>query len=360
MTELFLALAVFVCTYFGVAAFYRWSIEKELFDIPNQRSSHDAPTPRGGGLVIVVVSLAAYAALFALGMVSFSWGYFIGAAMIAAISWLDDLRSVGFLIRFAVHTAAALLLIQDLGFWREIYIPVFNAQLAVGEFGLAIAFGWVVWMINAYNFMDGIDGIAGLQAVAAGGAWAVLAYIFGITDVYYYAIVVAVSSAGFLIHNWQPASIFMGDVGSAFLGFTFAALPLLASKQDPGGAVNFPVVGVFFVWMFVFDTVVTFLRRLVTGQRVWTAHRQHLYQLMIIKGLEHASVTAIYGISAILISAAVIIASVYRGILDTLLVFVVLALTATIAVLASATKSLTTGSNSDRFTESTKIGQVGE
>lgn len=151
-------------------------------------------------------------------------------------------------------------------------------------------------MINAYNFMDGIDGIAGLQAVTAGVSWLALASIFGIPTVYYVGGVIAASSLGFLIHNWQPAKIFMGDVGSAFLGFTFAAMPLVATKQNPKSLHVFAFFGLVFLWFFVFDSIVTFIYRLVLARNVFKAHREHIYQRLVQSGMSHRKVAAIYGI----------------------------------------------------------------
>lgn len=310
--------AIFLLTYLGVEAFRRWSLRREFFDVPNERSSHQTPTPRGGGLVLVVVCLVFYtcAALFFQGKVS--WGYLSGALLIALISWLDDLYTISFVWRFLLHASAAGLLIAELGFWNEIYLPGFGT-VASGAIGLGLTFLWIVWLTNAYNFMDGIDGIAGIQAVTAGIGWLIAGHFGGADIVSLYGGAIAFSALGFLIHNWQPAKIFMGDVGSAFLGFTFAALPLLAKQETTAGrafdnlenlgnvgnienigsiesAAVYPLIGVLAVWLFVFDTLLTFTRRLLKKQKVWTAHREHLYQRMIIGGKTHQAVSTRYGL----------------------------------------------------------------
>jgi Fuc2NAc and GlcNAc transferase len=294
-------------SYLGTEAFRHWSVGRGVLDVPNDRSSHDTPTPRGSGLVIAVVCLGVYAALCLADGLKFSWGYFIGALLVAGISWLDDLRSVSFAWRLAVHLIAANLLILDLG-------PILNAPSnanPISAYGYhLITIVWVVWLINAYNFMDGIDGIAGLQAVVAGFAWSILAGLNGAGPVSTYAGVVACASLGFLIHNWQPAKIFMGDVGSAFLGFTLASLPLLNTDNSQNNSTTLSAIaGIVFVFYFVFDTVVTFTRRLLRGERVWQAHRTHLYQRMVISGMRHASVTLIYGIFAAITSGLFILST---------------------------------------------------
>ena len=147
-------------------------------------------------------------------------------------------------------------------------------------------------MINAYNFMDGIDGIAGSQAVVAGAGWFILGVLADVPAVAGLGLVLAASSIGFLIHNWHPASIFMGDVASGFLGYMFAILPLMQGGDNSHGATVLP--GVLLVWPFLFDTILTFMRRLRNGEDVFAAHRSHLYQRLVISGLSHQTVTLLY------------------------------------------------------------------
>ncbi|MGB7070949.1 MAG: glycosyltransferase family 4 protein [Pyrinomonadaceae bacterium] len=311
MLEISIISAAFLVTYFGVAAFRRWSLKKELLDVPNHRSSHLEPTPRGAGLVIVVVCLSAYTLLSG---ISLSWGYLTGAAGIAIVSWFDDVYSVPFLWRYIVHSLAAVLVILDLGFFSEVFIPIYSQQIDIGILGAVLTYFWIVWLVNAYNFMDGIDGIAGLQAVVAGIGWLVLSYSIGIEGIALYAGVLTAASLAFLFHNWQPARVFMGDIGSAFLGFTLAAMPLLAVKGEPViEKGKFPVAAVCFVFPFLFDTIVTLIRRLARGDRVWLPHREHLYQQLVIGGMAHYKVALVYGVLAAVSGAAAIAAIVRPG-----------------------------------------------
>lgn len=308
MFETIIFSTVFLLTYFGVEIFRRWSLRKNLFDVPNERSSHKTPTPRGGGVVIVLVCLIFYAlnALFYGG--NFAWSYLVGATLIAVVSWLDDLYSISFVWRLLIHCLAAGLVIFEPGFWTEIYLPFFgNTEFGFFQFfGSILAFSWIVWLTNAYNFMDGIDGIAGVQALAAGIGWFLVGSLFGLDTTAIYGGILAFSAIGFLIHNWQPAKIFMGDVGSAFLGFTFACLPFLARNENAANGAIMPLIAILLVWFFVFDSVFTFIRRLLKKQKVWTAHREHLYQKMVIAGRTHAFVAGLYGILSLILVISLI------------------------------------------------------
>jgi len=297
MTEFFLFTTAFLLSYIGVGWFQRWSLKKRIYDIPNERSSHVAPKPRGGGLIFVIVSLTFYCVYTIIyrGSIEFGFfGYVVGAILISLVSWLDDLFSISFVWRFLIHAFSAFLVIYNLGYTDELLTP-FDNQIVFGKIGMFFTFCWIVWLTNAFNFMDGIDGIAGMQAVTAGLGWFLTGKILGYNETGIYGGILAFSCLGFLMHNWQPAKIFMGDVGSAFLGFTYAVLPLLAKKENPAPSGLLPLIAVFLVWFFVFDSVYTFFRRLLKGEKVWNAHRQHIYQRLVINGYSHRFVTVLYG-----------------------------------------------------------------
>ena len=324
----------FVGSLAGVELFRRWSLHRNLLDIPNERSSHSTPTPRGGGIVIVAISLAGYAILSAVFDTPFAWGYFIGALIVAAVSWLDDLYSLPFWSRLITHICAAAIVVWDLGAWDIVSVPFTATNLSLGQvLGLLITVGWIVWMVNAYNFMDGIDGIAALQAVVAAIAWAILSYGSGLKGSFLFAGVLASASAGFLIHNWQPARIFMGDVGSAFLGFTLAAMPLISADEANDSMPFLPLVAVVFVWFFVFDTVITLLKRIVARERIWEAHRQHIYQLMVADGLSHSAVSLMYGSFAAILAISAAISLYFGGMSNVLVVSSLMVLTSVILYL---------------------------
>lgn len=300
MVNIILYISAFLLAFFGVEMFRRWSLKRNLFDIPNERSSHTEPTPRGGGLVIDLVCLALFLIYCLVFQVDIFWSYFAGALIVALISWLDDLFSVSVVWRFLCHSLAAILVIWGLGFWEQTYVP-FIGVVNLGQIGQIITFFWIVWMINSYNFMDGIDGIAGAQAFTAGIGWLAVGILLGVENTGLYGGLIAAASLGFLIHNWHPAKIFMGDVGSAFLGYTFAVLPLMALKESKDHSVFFPVIGVTLVLLFVFDSVITLFKRISRLEKVWHAHREHIYQKLVISGFSHKRVSGIYAILSIII-----------------------------------------------------------
>lgn len=313
--ESFLTVLVFAFSYLGIRFFIDWSRERRILDVPNERSSHSRPVPVGAGLVISSAVLILFAVfLFDLrqGMAaSNAWlfgAYFAASILLIVVSWLDDVRDVPVAARFAVHAAAAAAMIYAAPAWLESF----------GEYkglGAVLTFLWITGLTNAYNFMDGIDGIAGVQAVTGGIGWALLGYLSGAEAVGFAGLAVAAASGAFLLFNWQPARVFMGDSGSAFMGFSFAVFPLIAATESKGGIAGTPwMTGLYSIgllWPFVFDSCLTFFRRLVRGERVWKPHRRHLYQAMVIRGMEHARVSIIYGACGAFCTAAVAAAFIF-------------------------------------------------
>lgn len=306
-----LSLTALALTFIGVAWIRRWAIRKQMLDIPNVRSSHTHPTPRGGGLAIVAVVLGGIW-LYAIGTSVFPWremlAFTAGALLIAGVGWLDDMRPLSVVVRFSAHGLGALLAIIGFGYCHAISLP-FLGNLPLGLLGFPLTLLWIVGLTNAYNFMDGIDGIAGGQALMAGLGWAILGWIAGLPIVAVMGLLLASGSLGFLGHNWPPARIFMGDVGSGFLGYAFAVLTILASQSNP----VFVLAGLALVWPFVFDATLTFFRRLVRGEKVWVAHRSHIYQRLVISGLSHRQVSIIYiGLALLGVGWAVALVQAWR------------------------------------------------
>jgi Fuc2NAc and GlcNAc transferase len=255
----------------------RYALRSSLLDVPNERSLHRTPTPRGGGVAIVLVTLFGLAGLAALHAIpaSLAWTLGVGGALVAAVGWLDDRHGVSPPVRAVVHAVA--------GLWAAGWIWGEPAPVAIlGALG-------IVWAINLYNFMDGIDGLAAGESVSVGLIAGGLLLAAGHPALSTVALLVAAASAGFLGWNWAPARIFMGDVGSGFLGYTFGTLALLSHRD---GAVSLPlwltVMGVF-----LFDATVTLLRRIVRGERWYQAHRSHAYQRLVQAGSSHGRVTAL-------------------------------------------------------------------
>ena len=272
-------------------------------DQPNERSSHSVPTPRGAGIAVTAITLIAapiLCSLFPAIQMRHVVGYLAGALIVSAVSLLDDIRSVSAGPRFAAHAAGAVLVIATCGYASSIILA--RDVLSFGAAGAVLTVIWMIGLTNAYNFMDGIDGIAGGQAVVAGIGWAALGLLSGEPAFVLIGTLLAATNLGFLAHNWPPARIFMGDVGSAFLGFSFAVLPFLGN----GNSGRYLVPAALFVWPFLFDTIFTFLRRLSRRERVFAAHRSHLYQRLNIAGHSHKTVSTLYTLLAAAGAAAAI------------------------------------------------------
>ncbi|MEW6753908.1 MAG: hypothetical protein AB1505_23450 [Candidatus Latescibacterota bacterium] len=215
----------------------------------------------------------------------------LGAAGVAAVSWLDDRRPLPALLRLAVHAACAGLVVG--AFLATGGIPA--ASGLPRTILAAAALLWMVGLTNAYNFMDGIDGMAATQAVVAGAAWCLLGWWHGGAGLALLGALLAATSLGFLGHNWAPARVYMGDVGSTFLGYSFAALALWGAAADW----RLLVAGVLFVWPFVWDTGLTLLCRAWRRENILAAHRSHLYQRLVIAGASHTRVTGLYALLAL-------------------------------------------------------------
>ncbi len=289
MQTMLLFLLVTILSYFGVSWIRRWVERRRVLDHPNERSLHTAPTPRGGGLAIVVLVLGAGLWSAQEAGWSRSLVYLAGGTVIAFLGWRDDVKSLSARVRFLVQGLVAAVSILGLGYFKVVAVPMLG-DLQLGVVGIVITFLWIVGLTNAYNFMDGIDGIAGGVALAGGLGWMMLATNIHNTFVFWIALAAAAGSLGFLGHNWPPAKVFMGDVASTFLGYTFAVLPLLSADQG-GDAL---LLGTLLMWTFIMDAGVTFLRRLFRGENVFAAHRTHLYQRLVVGGYSHAAISSLY------------------------------------------------------------------
>lgn len=265
----------------------RYALARALLDVPNHRSSHTVPTPRGGGLAIAAVTLGGIGALGVAGTVPAPAALALvgGGALVAGIGWLDDHSHVPARWRSLVHAAAAAWALYWAGGLPSLSLG--GARLELGVAGTLLAVVGIVWLTNLYNFMDGIDGIAGGEALTAGGAGGAMLWAAGAPGLGAAAFLVAAASAGFLVWNWPPARIFMGDVGSGLLGFLFAVLAVFSERA---GAVPLLAWAVL-LGVFLFDATVTLVRRVLRGERFFDAHRLHAYQRAVQSGWSHARVS---------------------------------------------------------------------
>jgi len=290
--ELVAFIVLVAIAYFGVDITRNWLLKRRVIDLPNERSSHTVPTPRGGGLVIVVSTLIV--ALVSMVLAK-NWQqgivFVLVGSGVAWIGWQDDVKSLSPKIRFLFQAIAAMLTVVGLGYFDAITIPLFG-ELKMGIVGIPITILWIIGLINAYNFMDGIDGISGSVALTAALGWMLFLGVTGnfSSPVFWIALAIAATNLGFLGHNWPPARIFIGDVASTFLGFCFAVLPLLTIKQIEDSF----LLGVIVMWAYILDTAITFLRRLIKGEHVFSAHRTHIYQRLVISGYQVSSITSLY------------------------------------------------------------------
>ncbi|MEJ0084648.1 MAG: glycosyltransferase family 4 protein [Pseudomonadota bacterium] len=267
----------------------RLAVTYGFIDRPNERSSHRNPTPRGGGSAIVAVVTLSLTVLVLLGRIPFATFAVLAAGgfAVALVGFIDDRRPVSTRVRLSVHIAAAIWAL----YWLDGLAPLrFGDRL--------IDFGWagyvlgglgIVWMLNLFNFMDGIDGIATSEAgfIALSAAFLLSSGDFT-TGIPAIGIVLGAACCGFLVWNWPPAKIFMGDVGSGYLGYFLACTALAAGRENPTALFVFLVLGA----VFVADATVTFLRRVARRERYDVAHRTHAYQHLSRCWGSHKAVTA--------------------------------------------------------------------
>jgi UDP-N-acetylmuramyl pentapeptide phosphotransferase/UDP-N-acetylglucosamine-1-phosphate transferase len=308
-----LGLAAAVASWVLVAILIKFAPRIGLVDRPNERSLHTRVTPRGGGLGFVLVIAAILGILLAQGAGTVEPRgpllIFLAAALgIAAVSLRDDFVSLGSGIRFFFQLAAAGVAVGGVGGFREFGLPGWGS-IDLGGWGAALTIIWIVGLTNVYNFMDGIDGIAGVQGLIAGLAWALAGLWLDAPVVSLLGALLAGGCLGFLLHNWSPARIFMGDVGSAFLGYMFAVLPLLLLRSSvstgrPITAGLVPGFALLLLWPFISDGFYTFVRRALRHEAVWKPHRSHLYQRLVQTGWTHARVSGLYALGCVLSGAA--------------------------------------------------------
>jgi len=280
----------------------RYALQHVLVDIPNARSSHTNPTPRGGGLAIVVIWFLVLAILIFLRRFDEWVGLALlgGGVAVAAVGWLDDRRGLPAGMRATVHVLAAGWAVWCLGGFPSLDLGVAVVPLGMGGGSLLAVVG-LVWLINLYNFMDGIDGLAAGEAVGVGLVGGVLLAAAGATGLSLVALALAAAAGGFLVFNWPPAKIFMGDVGSGLLGYAFGVLALASERT---GAVPL-VVWMILLAVFIVDATATLIRRVVNGERWFEAHRSHAYQRAVQAGYSHRDVTvAGLGLNVLLAVAA--------------------------------------------------------
>jgi len=254
----------------------RYALARSLIDTPNERSSHTVPTPRGGGLAIVVTYLLA---LVILGLTEELpglniWVMFVASIWIALIGFIDDHRHISARWRLLSHFIAAGWIL----FWHDVSaLHFFGTDIDLGVAGYILAAIALVWWLNLYNFMDGIDGLAGIEALSISLSAVLLLWLSGFSSIEGISVLlllIASPVVGFLVWNMPPARIFMGDVGSTFLGFITGILAIASINQGLLSLWVWLILG----GVFIVDATVTLVQRMLSGECWYEAHRSHAYQ----------------------------------------------------------------------------------
>ena len=277
---LFIAIVIILATAVLTGLIRHYALAKQILDIPNQRSSHTTPTARGGGLAIVLIFSAATIYLFLKQVLSLHWLLALNSTLLVAfIGFCDDHRPVAARWRLLIHIFAAgiALIFLDGIHWMLLPKPldllIDKTLINPGWLWFLPALVFLVWFLNLFNFMDGTDGIAASEAVFVSTALA--AFLHSADPILYkLAVILAAASAGFLLWNWPKAKIFMGDVGSGFLGLLLGILILMAAQQS---AVLL-YCGMILFGIFVVDATYTLTTRFCNGQKWYEAHCSHTYQ----------------------------------------------------------------------------------
>ncbi|WP_429439848.1 MraY family glycosyltransferase [Pseudomonas sp. BS3782 TE3695] len=274
MTVWWLLVAVFAVSWVLTLILRRYALAKSLMDIPNERSSHSVPTPRGGGVAIVVAFLLALPALAGMNLLSPAalYGLFGSGLLVAVIGFADDHGHIAARWRLLGHFIAAAWAL----FWLQGLEPIqfLGATVDLGWFGNILAAFFLVWMLNLYNFMDGIDGLASVQAIFVCAAACLISWLSGHYALIWAPLLLSAAVTGFLLWNFPPARIFMGDAGSGFLGLILATLTLSAGGQAPELMWSWLIL----LGIFIVDATVTLFRRLSRREKIYQAHRSHAYQ----------------------------------------------------------------------------------
>lgn len=284
---LLFSLVVLGVAFFLTWALRRYALARSLIDVPNARSSHSVPTPRGGGVAIVIAFILALLWMLASGTIAAAEGWaLIGAGTgIAVIGFLDDHGHIAARWRLLGHFSAAIWALYWLGGFPPLVL--FGSTFELSWFGYLLGAFYLVWMLNLYNFMDGIDGFASVQAICVCLGGALLYWLSGHVTLGLLPLLLAMAVAGFLIWNFPPARIFMGDAGSGFLGMTLGVLSLQAASVSAQWLWSWLIL----LGVFVVDATWTLMRRLLRGDKVYEAHRSHGYQYASRQMGKHLPVT---------------------------------------------------------------------
>lgn len=288
MTAFIIIIFCFSLSWLGTGSFIRVAKNGDLMDIPNSRSSHSTPVPRGGGIVFAALFLLSVLMILLIsphGNSRFLLALIVGGLIVASLGWIDDVRGLSPKTRLGAQFLAVAIALLLLGGFPSLSLGL--TRIHLGMFGFPLALVGGVWLINLYNFMDGIDGLAAGEAVLVSIAAGLLLLRGGEPLLSMTLFMLAAFVGGFLVWNWSPAKVFMGDVGSSFLGFVFAVFIIVGERSGSAPALIWAVL----LSVFAVDATLTLLKRVLQRKDLAKAHREHLYQQAIIAGHSHKRVT---------------------------------------------------------------------
>ena len=295
MNSALVFLSAALCSLILTVVVKRFGSKISRIDIPNERSSHSVPTPRGGGIAVVTVTIAALFGCYLKNLMDGRDAIAIaaGSLIVALVGYLDDRGTItAARWRLLGHTFGAMIIVVGLRGLPA--LPVFGRAVDLGIVGSILAIVYLVWLLNLFNFMDGIDGITGIETLVVALCGALLAWHAApASKLWIVPLALGGAAAGFLFLNWSPAKIFLGDVGSGFIGIVMGALSLQAAHTVP----RLGWCWVILMGVFIVDASVTLIRRSLRRERLYIAHRNHAYQHLAIKLNSHATVSA--GVGAI-------------------------------------------------------------
>ncbi len=275
---------VFFLSYYITSYIRSYSLRNNVIDVPNERSSHTIPTPTGGG-VAIAMSMLLSSLLFIVGtgdLFLLSLGLSSGVLIIGIVGWVDIHHEVPVMKRAILYLCTSA--------WAVLVFGGIDT-LTFGDYSLksvwlasSIAIVAVSWLVNLYNFMDGTDGLAAIQAITSAFCGGVFFIVSGKFEAGILCLAIIFSSSAFLIWNWAPAKIFMGDVGSCSIGFAFGILAIYGEKT----AVIPVVVWLILLSIFISDASFTLFKRILAGETWYRAHNTHAYQRLVQMGISHA------------------------------------------------------------------------
>lgn len=277
-----------------------------VLDHPNERSLHVYPVPRTGGVAILTGMFLGFAILcIGQGCSKTLLILSLPTAVLATLSYLDDRYNLSVKIRLVGQLICVVFIVSN-----GLILPLITLPGMTWEwpfwFGVGVSIIFLMWMINLYNFMDGMDGIAGGMTVIGFSSFAILGYLSGHTLFFSTSLIIVAATFGFLIFNYPPARIFLGDTGSASLGLLAGGLSLWGTLEN-----IFPLwIALLIFSPFIIDATVTLFKRLIRGEKIWEAHKSHYYQRLIEKGWGHKRTVSLeYGIMMICSLTAILMNS---------------------------------------------------